>query len=530
MVIKILNSGMGFAGIAYNSDKEEKEEAKLLVSENFEEIFRVPGKELDSSDYTEYFQELAAQNQFIKKPQFHVTLSVKGNSQSFDQLAQAGKDYMNYMGYGKVPYLIYGHYDTNNNHVHIISSRVDKEGNKVDHNFERLRSQDFIKKYLGIDYSKELTSIVNDAAKFKVQSVGQYLSVLEQMGVKSVINGDQVEAIRHGRKVESIPLEDIESVISKSFDITRARQISAIFHKYSENLTREEFMKFLKDKFGLNVIFHQAKGKEVPYGFTVIDNKNQAAFKGSQIISLAKLYERFKSVDQKRNKLDLESLLASVMQTAENFSEMREKLHKEGLHLDFKGVVSYRNGKEVFQVSEVLLKEMKYRDRYNLAKSFSTSNRVSKELLGKLFYLRKEDIKGLPSNKRQNRPFDSKYYRNLVAGISSKDLSLKDQLDKLKIDLVEFQGRYFAVDNENKSISEIDIEFIKKEIEDIRSMEPFFTEDKYHHFEKGAEENNLSEQLKLTNVVEMISNLLNYGQEEEHKRKRKKGIKSSNSR
>src|SRR5690625_2860000 len=132
------------------------------------------------------------------------------------------------------------------------------------------------------------------------------------MGVKSVINGDQVEAIRGGRKVESIPLEDIESVLSKNFDRSRARQISALFHKYSENLTREEFVKFLKDKCGLNVIFHQAKGKEKPYGFTVIDNKNQAAFKGSQIFPLSKLNERFESVDQKRNKLDLGSLLASV--------------------------------------------------------------------------------------------------------------------------------------------------------------------------------------------------------------------------
>src|SRR5699024_9814997 len=135
--------------------------------------------------------------------------------------------------------------------------------------------------------------------------------------------------------------------------------------------------------------------KEMPYGFTVIDNKNQAAFKGNQIFPLSKLNERFERVDQKRNKLDLGSLLASVMQTAENFSEMRGRLHKEGLHIDFKGRISYRNGKEVFQVPEELLKEMKYKDRYNLAKQFFTPNSGSRELLGRIFYLRKDDIKGL---------------------------------------------------------------------------------------------------------------------------------------
>ena len=36
------------------------------------------------------------------------------------------------MGYGEEgqPLLIYGHYDTNNHHIHIVTSRIDPQGKR----------------------------------------------------------------------------------------------------------------------------------------------------------------------------------------------------------------------------------------------------------------------------------------------------------------------------------------------------------------------------------------------------------------
>ena len=46
--------------------------------------------------------------------------------------------------------LIYAHYDTSNHHIHIVTSRINPQGKKIDHDNERLRSQAVINKIMGV--------------------------------------------------------------------------------------------------------------------------------------------------------------------------------------------------------------------------------------------------------------------------------------------------------------------------------------------------------------------------------------------
>jgi hypothetical protein len=49
---------------------------------------------------------------------------------------------MQKMGYGDQPFIVYKHEDIERRHIHIVSLRVDENGKKIDHNFERRRSMD----------------------------------------------------------------------------------------------------------------------------------------------------------------------------------------------------------------------------------------------------------------------------------------------------------------------------------------------------------------------------------------------------
>ena len=57
---------------------------------------------------------------------------------------------MEKMGYGRQPYFIYYHHDTNNNHVHILSTRINRYGIAISDSFDKMRMQRVSDEILGI--------------------------------------------------------------------------------------------------------------------------------------------------------------------------------------------------------------------------------------------------------------------------------------------------------------------------------------------------------------------------------------------
>ena len=76
---------------------------------------------------------------------------------SEDELLDFAHQYLKEMGYGESgqPLLVYSHYDTENTHLHIITSRVAPDGRKIKHSHERRRSQEVIDRILGNDRKKK---------------------------------------------------------------------------------------------------------------------------------------------------------------------------------------------------------------------------------------------------------------------------------------------------------------------------------------------------------------------------------------
>ena len=45
----------------------------------------------------------------------------------------------------------------------------------------------------------------------------------------------------------------------------------------------------MKDKFGINLVFHTGKGHTKPYGYTLIDYRNKRVLKGGEVMDLKEL-------------------------------------------------------------------------------------------------------------------------------------------------------------------------------------------------------------------------------------------------
>lgn len=77
-----------------------------------------------------------------KKTVFHCSINPHPNDLlSVQQLRDIAEEYMERMGYGNQPYIVFKHNDIAREHIHIVSLRVDSFGKKLPHAFEGRRSK-----------------------------------------------------------------------------------------------------------------------------------------------------------------------------------------------------------------------------------------------------------------------------------------------------------------------------------------------------------------------------------------------------
>ena len=78
-----------------------------------------------------------------ENPMFHVSLNPHPDDKlSDDDLTAIAEEYIEKMGYGNQPYIIFKHEDIDRHHIHIVSTRVTEQGKKINDKFERRRSKE----------------------------------------------------------------------------------------------------------------------------------------------------------------------------------------------------------------------------------------------------------------------------------------------------------------------------------------------------------------------------------------------------
>ena len=302
IIAKIIkHSSSNFHGVDYNSKKVEEGIANVLQVSNFLGL----DKNASAADLKLVLNNRPSKRK-IKDPQFHAVISAKGKSKSFEELNEFANHYLTKLGYADNPYIIYGHNDTNNNHLHIVSSRVGEDGKKVRDNFERIRSQAII-----FDYFKQEINLerkIKSLDKYKFSTLKQYQLLLEK-NFSKVIENDSDFKVFYGSKSHSIDKSKIEFKLSKNNKKTpskklRKKQIADILKKEILKSNLKDINNSLEPK-GFELAFFYRKDNGEAFGYSVIDHKTKNVFKGSEIISLNNLKKHAEHVTGKNSFINL---------------------------------------------------------------------------------------------------------------------------------------------------------------------------------------------------------------------------------
>lgn len=228
MIATILPGSADFHAVGYNEHKVYQGKATLLEIQNFGGLENE--EQLTARQLVRYLQLYSSQNSRIQKPQFHVAISCKGHEYTEAQLLDFAHRYLKEMGYGEPgqPLLIYSHHDTDNAHLHIVTSRVAPDGHKIQHDHERRRSQVVIDRLLGTDRTQKTEQDLEAAKQYRFASFAQFKAVMGSMGYEVFQKDGNVFIKQGGRIQKKLPQAEIEALFKKGYqDKARNRQLRA---------------------------------------------------------------------------------------------------------------------------------------------------------------------------------------------------------------------------------------------------------------------------------------------------------------
>ncbi len=320
MIIKIMASAdASFPGVKYNDKKIEGGKGELMLIKNFPSYM----SEKSSTEDVKGHLAFVSKSEKVRKPQFHAAISTKFREHTKEDLTTIADKFMQEMGYGEQPFIVVFHNDTENNHVHIVSTRVDEAtGRKIGDSFEKLKSQKAIGKVMeelyGINTERQIEKLLD----YRCSSLKQLQLVLEKSGfvlIKNKEDENTLDVLKNGVKEKSLTKDQV--VLNPVKNDPRSRQIKAIISKYKgmysnkvfkvedyreresvipverqeeEGKAKIEFdselQNKLREKFGLDVVFHHKDGQK-PFGYSVIDHKTGTVYKGSDLLKMDTVFE-----------------------------------------------------------------------------------------------------------------------------------------------------------------------------------------------------------------------------------------------
>jgi len=331
MVIKINSGNSLFGTLAYNEDKVKEGEAKVLCSNRI--IQNIDGSH-NMYMTLKSFEPYLDANKRTEKPVLHISINPHPDDMLTDkQLDSIAQEYMEKLGYGNQPYLVYKHEDIDRHHIHIVSVRVDENGKKINDSFEKKRSdeirKELEKKYRLIPAGKKSISgnlplkpvnlkvgnIKRQVANitkslmpgYKFQSIYEYRALLSLYNITveevkgevkgkpynglvySVLNsngekvGNPFKASLIGRSVGYDALQKHFTISKNDFkekDL-KSRTKNVVSTVLINNPSRKLFEKELL-KQGISVLFRENNDKRI-YGVTFIDHTQKTVFNGSSL-------------------------------------------------------------------------------------------------------------------------------------------------------------------------------------------------------------------------------------------------------
>lgn len=323
------------AALNYNEKKVQKGTATCLYAANYL-------KDVNAMNFHEKlagFERLNSLNERAATKTLHVSLNFNTDEKlSQNKLIEIADAYMQRIGFGEQPYLVYRHEDAGHPHIHIVSNTIKPDGTRINtHNIGRNQSEKArkeIEKQYGLVKAEKQQWLSNSIAKivnaekveygkaetkrgianvvsvvfsnYKFASLPEFNAALKQFNVAADRGKEEGRIYKHrglmfrvldaeGNKVgvpvkaSSIGCKPTLDNLEKKFTTNETAKESLkplVKAKLDECLAKspksmKQLMSLLRQQNIYTVLRQNAEGRL--YGITFVDNQNKSVFNGSDL-------------------------------------------------------------------------------------------------------------------------------------------------------------------------------------------------------------------------------------------------------
>lgn len=149
MVARVI-CGKNIRGIiAYNEAKVSEGKAELIHASKF----GIDTLSVSMAQKVQRFEKLLCLNRKVKTNAVHISLNFDPKEKfDKDRLIKITASYMDKIGFGEQPFLLYKHTDAAHPHLHIVTTNIQNSGKRIDlHNIGKVKSE-FARKEVEVEF------------------------------------------------------------------------------------------------------------------------------------------------------------------------------------------------------------------------------------------------------------------------------------------------------------------------------------------------------------------------------------------
>ncbi len=293
----------------YHEKKVQKNDAELLHAHNF---FKQPG-EMNIHDKLNRFNDLLKLNERAETKLIHISLNFHPSEKeklTKDFYVRLADEYMNRIGFGDQPYLVYQHNDAGHPHIHILSTLIQDDG-------KRIRTHNMAKD-LSEPVRKEMEKIYGFVPADKKE---QQMEKSEQLQVSA-------QRVQAGQSATMRSITNVLDHVINQYKYSTLQELNAILKLYNVRADQgAESGRIYKNR-GLTYVVINKAGKAItkPIKASAFHNKP----------TLKLLEEKFKENGQRRitDKKPVQTAIEWAMRSQpKSLPELATLLKKERIDL-----------------------------------------------------------------------------------------------------------------------------------------------------------------------------------------------------